>query len=66
MYLSARDLGGRGLYILARGHIIDQTLDRVILVLAVAVAEEVQGALALVGSIAGVDDRQSREVRIDD
>jgi hypothetical protein len=54
------------LYILARGHIIDQALDRVILILAVAVGEEVQGALALVGSIAGVDDRQSREVRIDD
>ena len=48
MYLSARDLGGRGLYILARGDIIDQALDRVILVLAVAVGEEVQSALAFV------------------
>jgi hypothetical protein len=64
---SARNPRVRSLDIFAVGDVFIQTLSLVGLASAPGVVEEIEPALALIGSVAGVDDRQSRGCRrIDD
>jgi hypothetical protein len=63
---SARNPGIRGSHIFAFGDVFNQLPSHVVGASAPAVGEHVQAAVALVGAVAGVDDRQSRACEVGD